>query len=80
MSVSGLANAAADGDESTDWHTAWSSGSFQVSEESPAIITVDLGADYDILGIKFMQRKADSQTGSGHCHLGEYWEGQRSEI
>ena len=54
--VNGYANAAADGNESTFWHSAWSSGNFKVSESNPAVIKVDLGADYAIKGFKFQQR------------------------
>ena len=42
--VSGYAQAASDGKASTFWHSAWSSGSFKVSAENPAVLTVDFGA------------------------------------
>ena len=52
----GIAYAAADGDESTYWHTEWTAGNFRVSETNPAVLCVDLGADLTINGIKFLQR------------------------
>lgn len=52
---SGVAYAATDGDLSTYWHSNWSVG-FVVSEENPAILTVDLGNDIEIGGFKFQQR------------------------
>ncbi|WP_300379814.1 endo-alpha-N-acetylgalactosaminidase family protein [Clostridium sp.] len=51
---SGVASAAADGDSSTFWHSSWSG--FTVSEQNPAILTVDLGEEIEIGGFKIQQR------------------------
>ena len=51
---SGVASAAADGDSSTYWHSAWNG--FTVSADNPAILTVDFGKELEIGGFKFQQR------------------------
>ena len=53
---SGVASAAADGNSSTYWHSQWSGNRFVVSKENPAILTVDLGKEMEIGGVKFQQR------------------------
>lgn len=51
----GTAVHAADGNSSTFWHSNWSTG-FVVSEDNPAVLTVDLGQDTQIGGFRFQQR------------------------
>ena len=58
--VSGYASAATDGDSSTFWHSAWSTSVFAVSENNPAILTVDLGESMNIGGFKFQQRNGSN--------------------
>ena len=58
--VNGYATAAIDGDGSTFWHTAWSTGSFTVSQNNPAILTVDLGKEMEIGGFRFQQRNGSN--------------------
>lgn len=53
---SGVASAATDGSSSTYWHSQWSGTGFVVSKENPAILTVDLGKEMEIGGVKFQQR------------------------
>ena len=45
-----------DGNSSTYWHSNWSGSGFNVNENNPAVITVDLGTDLAIGGFKFQQR------------------------
>ena len=54
--VNGYVSAAVDGNSDTFWHSAYSSDSFTVSENNPAIITVDLGKAMEIGGFRFQQR------------------------
>lgn len=53
---SGVASSATDGDSSTYWCSNWSSTGFVVSKENPAILTVNLGKEMEIGGVKFQQR------------------------
>lgn len=50
------AGLAVDGNSSTFWHSNYSNGQFVVSEETPAVLTVDLGQDTLIGGFRFQQR------------------------
>ena len=50
------AGMAVDGNSSTFWHSNYSNGQFVVSEENPAVLTVDLGQDTLIGGFRFQQR------------------------
>ena len=50
------AGLAVDGNSSTFWHSNYSNGQFVVSEENPAVLTVDLGQDTLIGGFRFQQR------------------------
>lgn len=51
----GTAVHAADGNSATFWHSNWSTG-FVVSENNPAVLTVDLGQNTLIGGFRFQQR------------------------
>lgn len=50
------ASQAVDGNSSTFWHSNYSGGQFVVSEDHPAVLTVDLGQDTLIGGFRFQQR------------------------
>lgn len=50
------AGLAVDGNSSTFWHSNYSNGQFVVSEDHPAVLTVDLGKDTLIGGFRFQQR------------------------
>lgn len=58
----GSAVHATDGYSSTYWHSNWSTG-FEVTEDNPAILTVDLGQEMTIGGFKFQQRGSGGTNG-----------------
>lgn len=51
----GRAEDAIDGDLSTYWHTAWSSGTSSL----PAYVTIDLGKSYDVDGLSYTPRQSN---------------------
>ena len=59
----GVAGSAVDGDPTTFWHTAWSSGSFAVSANRPAVLTFDLGETMEIGGFMLQNRNNRADRG-----------------
>ena len=59
----GVAGSAVDGDPTTFWHTAWSSGSFSVSANRPAVLTFDLGETMEIGGFMLQNRNNRADRG-----------------
>jgi len=54
--LGGTAAHTVDGKSNTAWHSKWSGAGFAVTEENPAVLTVDLGKVMEIGGFKFQQR------------------------
>lgn len=54
---------AVDGDLSTRWHSAWSTSQFVVSEDNPAVLTIDLGEETTFDGFRFLQRNDGNVNG-----------------
>ena len=65
---SGVDDALVDGDSSTYWHSNWSGAGFMVTENNPAIITVDLGDTLSIGGFKFQQRPSGGNNGMVYAY------------
>lgn len=59
----GVASAAADGNPATIWHSNWSGDGFTVSEDNPAIITLDFGEERELTGFYFIQRASGGVNG-----------------
>lgn len=64
------ASKAIDGDSSTFWHTNYSSTGWSLSQDNPAVLTVDLGKNMEIGGFKFQQRPA---TNNGVVYQYSYY-------
>lgn len=47
-----------DGDSATFWHSNYSGSGWTISQERPAVLTVDFGKEIEIGGFKFQQRPA----------------------
>ena len=54
--LGGTAAHTVDGKSNTAWHSKWSGAGFAVTEENPAVLTVDLGKVMESGGFKFQQR------------------------
>ena len=63
---SGVKDAVIDNDPDTYWHSNWSSGGFTVSEETPAILTINLGNEVSMNGFQFIQRPSGNENGLVH--------------
>jgi len=63
--VNGYASAAIDGDLTTFWHSAWSTG----SPVYPHHLTIDLGAEQNIASFEIFRRSG--RTGAAEVH--EFW-------
>ena len=65
---SGVDDALVDGNSSTYWHSNWSGAGFMVTENNPAVITVDLGTTLSIGGFKFQQRPTGGNNGMVYAY------------
>lgn len=55
-----------DGDPATIWHSGYTPSQFVVSEDHPAILTIDLGKEVAINGFQFQQRAQGGLNGLVH--------------
>lgn len=53
---SGIKEAAFDNNPDTYWHSKWQEEGFNVSEENPAVLTIDLGTAMTLNGFEIIQR------------------------
>lgn len=66
----GPASAAVDGDDDTSWHSQYNDNRFMVSEENPAIFTVEFPRDLsEYEWIKFLQKSSNADS---HGHINAY--------